>query len=254
MTVDLPRNDFKAGLAARRQQIGLWCTIPDPQVVEALAGAGYDWLVLDGEHAPVEPSAQLPLLQAVAPYPTSAVVRPVVNDTALIKRHLDQGAQTLLIPMVNSRAEAEAAVAATRYAPEGLRGMAGTHRAARYGRVANYATRASEEIALILQVETRAALDRLDEIATTPGIDGIFIGPADLAASMGHPGQSRHPQVRAAVLGALDRLAALGVPGGLLSTDPGFAREAMAAGSVFTAVGVDMSVLVSGVDRLRAGF
>ena len=197
--MDLPPNRFRERLMRGDQQIGMWCTIPDPSVVEALAGAGFDWLVLDSEHSPVEPSAMLPFLQAMAPYPTQPVVRPVVNDTALIKRHLDQGAQTLLLPMVNTRAEAEAAVAATRYAPAGVRGLAGTMRAARYGRVPGYAARASDELCLLLQVETVAALEALDDIAATPGVDGLFIGPADLAASMGHAGQSSHPEVRRAL-------------------------------------------------------
>ncbi len=252
--MDLPQNVFRNRLKAGQQQIGFWCTIPDPCVVEALAGAGFDWLVLDTEHAPVEPSALVPLLQAMAPYPTQPVVRPVVNDTALIKRHLDLGAQTLLLPMVNSRAEAAAAVAATRYAPEGLRGVATTTRAGRYGRIANYVARANAEICLLVQVETATALDRLEEIATTPGVDGIFFGPADLAASLGHPGQSRHPEVRKAVLSAVEKLNGLGVAAGILSTDPGFARECIAAGTVFTAVGIDMSVLVRGVDRLAEDF
>lgn len=252
--MDLPQNRFKARLRAGEQQIGLWCTIPDPSVVEALAGAGFDWITLDTEHSAVEASAMLPLLQAVAPYPTAAVVRPVVNDTALIKRHLDQGAQTLLLPMIQSRAEAEAAVAATRYAPEGVRGMAGTIRAARYGRVTDYARRASQEICLLLQVETQTALDNLEAIATTPGVDGIFIGPADLAASLGYPGQSGHPAVRAAVLAAVTRLRGLGVPSGILTTDPDFLRAVMAAGTTFTAVGIDMQILVAGADRLATAF
>jgi len=164
------------------------------------------------------------------------------------------GAQTLLLPMINSPAEAEAAVAATRYAPEGLRGMAGTMRAARSGRVRDYARRASDEICLLLQVETIAALEALDEIATTPGVDGIFIGPADLAASLGYPGQSRHPHVRETVLGAIERLKVLGVPAGILATDPDFARDCINAGTTFTAVGVDMALLVDTADRLAAAF
>lgn len=252
--MDLPKNRFRARLKAGEQQIGLWSTIPEATAVEALAGAGYDWLVIDTEHTAVEAASVLPLLQAVAPYPTAPVVRPVVNDTALIKRHLDMGAQTLLLPMVNSRAEAEAAVAATRYAPEGVRGMAGTMRAARYGRVRDHATRADEEICLLLQVETIAALESLEPIATTPGVDGIFIGPADLAASLGYPGQSRHPHVREVVLGMIERLVALGVPAGILATDPDFARDCIAAGTTFTAVGVDMALLVGAADRLAEAF
>lgn len=248
---DLPANRFRARLKAGDHQLGIWSTIPEATAVEALAGAGFDWMVLDSEHTAVEPAAMLPLLQAVAAWPTAAVVRPAVNDVALIKRHLDMGAQTLLIPMVNSAAEAAAAVAAMRYAPEGLRGMAGTMRAARYGRVRDYAARAASELCLIVQVETQAAIAALDRIATTPGVDAVFFGPADLAASLGHPGQSRHPQVRDTILAAIARLKVLGVPSGILAA-PDFARDCIAAGTSFTAVGVDMALLVAAADGLAA--
>jgi len=252
--MDLPVNRFKRRLKAGESQIGLWLTIPDPSVVEALAGAGFDWILLDTEHTPVEVSAVLPLLQAAGPYPTSCAVRPAVNDTALIKRHLDQGAQTIILPYIQSRAEAEAAVDAVRYAPAGLRGVAGTMRAAAYGRIRDYVKRAEAELCLVLQVESALALDRLEEIATTPGVDGIFIGPSDLAASLGHPGESGHPAVRAAVLDAIARLGKLGMPSGILTLDPAFARACMAAGTGFTAVGLDMAMLVGAADRLAADF
>ena len=252
--MDLPVNRFKARLATGEAQYGLWSTIPEPTAVEALAGAGFDWMVLDTEHTPVEVSAVLPLLQAMAPYPTSPVVRPCVNDTALIKRHLDQGAQTLLVPLIQSRAEAEAAVAAMRYPPRGLRGVAGTMRAARYGRIAGYHARADAELCLILQVETALAVSRLEEIAATDGVDAIFIGPADLAASMGHRGGAGHPEVRTAVLDAVARLKRIGVPAGLLIQDAGFARDAVAAGASFVALAVDMALLVRAADDLIARF
>lgn len=252
--MDLPVNRFKARLKAGDSQIGVWGTIPDACVIEMLAGAGFDWLVIDTEHTPVEVSAVLPLLQAAAPYQTECIVRPVVNDTALIKRHLDQGAQTLLLPYIQSRTEAEAAVAAVHYGPQGLRGVAGTMRAARYGRVKDYVARANPEICLLLQIESALALERLDDIATVPGVDGVFIGPADLAASMGYPGQSAHPDVRKAIRRSIGRLGELGVPSGILATDPVFARDCIAAGTRFTAVGVDMSLLVGAVDALAAGF
>lgn len=251
---DIPQNRFKARLAAGETLFGLWSTIPEATAVEALAGSGFDWMVLDTEHASVEVAALLPLLQAVAPWPTAPVVRPSVNDTALIKRHLDQGAQTLLIPYVQSRAEAEAAVAATRYPPRGVRGVAGTMRAALYGRAEHYHARADAEICLLLQVETALALTRLEEIAGTAGVDGIFIGPADLAASMGHPGQTGHPEVRAAVLDAIARLGRLGVPAGLLTQDEGFARQCLEAGARFVALAVDMTLLTRAADALAARF
>lgn len=252
--MDLPRNRFKARLAAGQMQYGLWSTIPEPTAVEALAGAGFDWMVLDTEHTAVEVSAVLPLLQAMAPWPTAPVVRPWLNDTALIKRHLDQGAQTLLLPYIQSRAEAEAAVAAVRYPPRGLRGVAGTMRAAGYGRVTDYHARADAEICLLLQVETALALTRLEEIATVDGVDGIFFGPADLSASMGRLGQSGHPEVRGAILDAIARLTRLGVPAGILTQDADFARATIDAGARFVALAVDMALLVRAADGLLARF
>lgn len=252
--MDLPANRFKARLARGEVQYGLWSTIPEATAVEALAGAGFDWMVLDTEHTAVEVSAVLPLLQAMAPHATAAVVRPWVNDTALIKRHLDQGAQTLLLPYIQSRAEAEAAVAAVRYPPRGVRGVAGTMRAAGYGRVAGYHARADAEICLLLQVETALALSRLEEIATVDGVDGIFFGPADLSASMGHPGQTGHPEVRKAILDAIARLTRLGVPAGILTQDADFARATIDAGARFVALAVDMALLVRAADALIARF
>ncbi|MEI2805293.1 HpcH/HpaI aldolase family protein [Albidovulum sp.] len=252
--MDLPANRFKARLARGEVQYGLWSTIPDPSAVEALAGAGFDWMVLDTEHTAVEVSAVLPLLQAMAPYPTAAVVRPWVNDTALIKRHLDQGAQTLLLPYIQSRAEAEAAVAAVRYPPRGARGVAGTMRAAGYGRIAGYHAKADAEICLLLQVETALALSRLEEIATVDGVDGIFFGPADLSASMGHLGQTGHPEVRGAILDAITRLSRLGVPAGILTQDADFARATIDAGARFVALAVDMALLVRAADALIGRF
>lgn len=250
--MDIARNRFKARLLAGEVQYGIWSTIPEATAVEALAGAGFDWMVLDTEHASVEVSQILPLLQAVAPYPTAALVRPHVNDTALIKRHLDQGAQTLVIPQVQSPDEAAAAAAAVRYPPRGVRGVAGTMRAAGYGRIAGYHSKADDEICLIVQVETALAVSRLEAIAGTDGVDAIFIGPADLAASMGHTGQAGHPAVKAAVLDAIARATAIGVPVGLLTQDLDFVRQAVAAGARFVAVAVDMSLLVRATNDLVA--
>lgn len=252
--MDLPQNRFKRRLAAGDRLIGLWSTIPDAMAVEALAGAGFDWMVLDTEHTSVEVSQILPLLQAAAPYPTDCIVRPCVNDTALIKRHLDQGVQTLLLPYIQTKAEAEAAAAAVRYPPAGLRGVAGTTRAARYGRIKDYTQRADAEICLILQVETASAMEDLEAIAKTPGVDAIFIGPADLAASMGYPGQTGHPEVQAMILTAIDRLKAIDVPAGLLSLNADFARTCLARGARFVATGIDMALLVSAADRLARDF
>jgi 4-hydroxy-2-oxoheptanedioate aldolase len=252
--MELSPNYFKRRLLAGEALYGLWSTIPDAMAVEALAGAGFDWMVLDTEHTSVEVSQILPLLQAAAPHPTDCIVRPVVNDTALIKRHLDQGAQTLILPQIQSADEARAAVAAVRYPPRGVRGVAGTMRAAGYGRIRDYAKRADDEICLILQVETAAAMERLEEIAGVDGVDAIFIGPSDLAASMGHLGEPGHPEVRAAILTAIDRLNAIGKPAGLLSLDPDFARTAVTQGARFVAIGLDMALLVNAADSLARSF
>ena len=252
--MDLPVNRFKRAIREGRQQIGLWCTIPGGTVAEVLAGAGYDWIVFDTEHSPGDPESVLAQLQAAAPYPVSAVVRPTANDTAEIKRYLDVGAQTLIIPYVQDAGEARAAVAAVRYAPAGLRGVSGWTRANRFGRVPDYARRAAEEICLLVQVETAEALGRIEEIAAVEGVDGLFIGPADLAASMGHAGDPMHPRVVAAVEGAIGRIRAAGRPAGILTLDRAFAERCMALGTVFTAVGTDGAILSRGADALRAAF
>lgn len=253
--MELPKNRFKAAIKAGRHQLGIWNTIGGNTVPEILAGAGFDWILLDTEHSPVEAYQILPALQAVSGFPeVSAVVRPVTNDAALIKRYLDMGAQTILIPYVQSAAEARAAVDAMRYPPTGIRGVAGLTRAGGYGRIKGYAARAHEELCLIVQVETREALDRLEEIATVDGVDGVFIGPSDLAASLGHPGDIAHPEVVAAMEGAYARLAKLGVPSGTLAVNPDTGARAIELGTAFTAVGMDMAILMTGLAALRARF
>ncbi len=253
--MDLPKNRFKTRLKAGSQQLGIWNSLGGNTVPELLAGAGFDWVLVDCEHAAVETVEVLPALQAIGQYPdVSAVVRPAANDPVLFKRLLDMGAQTLLVPYVQSAEEARAAVAAMRYGPQGIRGMAGMTRATRYGRVADYFTRAEEELCLILQIETLAGVDALDEIAGVDGVDGIFIGPADLSASMGFPGQTGHPEVRAVIGSVLERLSDLSVPSGILSLDPSEARGYMDAGARFTAVGVDVLLLAQAADGLRKAF
>lgn len=244
--MDLPKNTFKAALSEGRQQLGLWLSINDSTIAEMLAGCGYDWLLIDAEHTVMDPHTVLPLLQAIEPYPTHAIVRPSALDAAEIKKLLDCGAQTILVPYVQSADEARQAAAAVAYAPTGIRGVAGITRASRFGAVKDYAKRAREEICLIVQVETMSALEQLEDIASVDGVDAVFIGPADLAASMGHPGNTGHPDVEAACLDALRRLKDLGVPAGFLTLDQAFLGKAMAAGSTFTAVDVDTAILRQG--------
>lgn len=241
--MDLPRNAFKAALKNRQSQIGIWVSIPDPANVELLSNCGYDWILLDAEHTPMESTGVMPLLRAAAPYPVTAIVRPGWNDAVDIKRLLDGGAQTLLIPFVQNADEARAAVAATRYPPQGIRGVSGLSRASGFGAVSDYATRAQDEICVLVQVETVEATEHLDEIAAIEGLDGVFIGPADMAASMGHLGNPSHPEVKARILETIRRLTELGMPAGILSTDQDFLRDAAEAGAVFIAVDLDTTLL-----------
>ncbi|MGY3439501.1 MULTISPECIES: aldolase/citrate lyase family protein [unclassified Marinovum] len=241
--MDLPRNTFKAALKAGQRQIGFWNTFPDGGLVEMLAGCGYDWLLVDSEHSPLDPRAVLPLLQAAAPYPTSVVVRPGWNDPVEIKRLLDMGAQSLLVPYVQNADEARAAVAAVTYPPHGIRGVSGSSRASRYGAVTDYVQRASEEICLLVQVETVEAAEQIEAIAAVEGVDGIFVGPADFAASMGFTGETGHPEVRAAVADAVRRIVAAGKPAGFLSPDRSYVEEVAEAGASFLAVGVDAALM-----------
>jgi 4-hydroxy-2-oxoheptanedioate aldolase len=250
----LPENRFKHAIREGRQQIGLWCSLPGGFAAELLAGSGFDWLLLDTEHSPGDPLTVLEQLQAIAPYDVSPIVRPASNDTVLIKRFLDMGAQTLLVPYVQSAQEARAAVAAMHYAPQGVRGVAGTTRATRFGRVEGYHKRASEELCLLVQVETQESLNALEDIAAVDGVDGVFVGPGDLAASLGYPGQLMHPTVVAAVEDAIKRIRACGKPAGILTPDNAFAARCIELGTVFTAVGSDLGVLARGTEKLVAQF
>jgi 4-hydroxy-2-oxoheptanedioate aldolase len=252
--MSLPQNRFKSAAIQGRQQIGLWCSLPGSYVAEVVAGSGYDWLLFDTEHSPGDPLTVLPQLQAVAPYDVSAVVRPASNDAVLIKRFLDFGAQTLLIPYVQSREEAKAAVAAMRYPPEGIRGVSGLTRATRFGRVPDYGHTAHTQLCLLVQIETRVALDRLEDIASVEGVDGVFIGPADLAASLGFVGQPDHPDVVSAVEDAIARLRTIGKPSGILTPNESFARRCIELGTVFTAVGIDAGLLARGSEALAKRF
>ncbi len=241
--MELPKNAFKAAIQKGQRQIGIWCTIGDPVVAEILAGCGYDWIMFDTEHSIMDPPKILPLLQAVAPYPVASMVRPGSLNVAEIKKLLDCGAQTLLIPFVQNAEEAALAAAAVAYPPEGIRGVSGTTRANRFGTVAGYARQAREEICLIVQIETRSALDELEAICAVPGIDAVFIGPADLAASLGHLGEPGHPEVQAAVVDAMKRICAAGKPAGFLSPDPAYVEAVLEAGCTFVAVDIDAVIL-----------
>lgn len=253
-------NRFKQALQAGRPQIGLWSTLPSPYVTELIAGAGFDWLLLDAEHAPTDVTGMLQQLQAVAAarpandIPVSAVVRPPWNDPVLIKRYLDIGAQNLLLPFVQTPEEAAAAVAACRYAPQGMRGMGGSTRASNFGRDAHYTAHAHEQLGIFVQVETGDALERLEAIAAVDGVDGVFIGPADLSASLGHARDPAHPQVKQAIESAIGRIVRCGKAPGILMADQARAREYLALGALFVAVGIDLVLLRAAVDSSAARF
>lgn len=250
----LPANRFKRALQSGQQQIGLWNALPGSLVTELLATAKFDWLVIDTEHAVTDIPDTLPMMQALAPYRTHPVVRPASNDPVLIKRILDLGAQTLIVPYVQSAAEAEQAVAAVRYAPRGVRGAAGMTRASLYGTIPDYVRQAETELCLILQIETVSAIQQIAAIAAIDGVDGLFIGPADLAASMGLGGQPNHPDVVAMIETAIRAIVAAGKPAGILTTDESLARHYMQVGTTFTAVGMDISLLAQAARGLSQRF
>jgi 4-hydroxy-2-oxoheptanedioate aldolase len=252
--MELPKNAFKHALAEGKAQIGLWSSLSSSYTVEVIAGAGYDWILLDMEHSPNDLESLLIQLQAAAPYPTTPIVRVPWNDMVTVKRVLDVGAQSLLFPYVQNAAEAKAAVANTRYPPAGVRGVAGTTRATRFGRIKDYARRAHEEICVLVQVETKSALDQLEAICAVEGVDGVFIGPADLHASMGYPGETANPAVLPLIEQAMRRIRKAGKAPGYLSPVEADAKRMLAAGAQFVAVGADVGLLARGAENLLAKF
>jgi len=253
--MDLPVNHFKRAIQKGEHQLGLWVTLANAFTTELVAGAGFDWLLIDTEHSPAGLETVVSQLQAAARFPTShPIVRPAWGDNVRIKRFLDAGAQTLLLPYVQSAEEAANAVAGMRYAPRGVRGVSGTTRASGFGRVPDYLRRCEEELCLLVQVETREALDALDDILKVDGVDGVFIGPADLSASLGHLGNQAHPEVQSAIEDAIRRIRAAGKAPGILTTDESLARRYMELGSLFTAVGVDAAILARQTESLAARF
>lgn len=253
-----PRNPFKQALAEKRPQIGLWLGLADHYATEICAGAGFDWLLVDGEHSPNDLRSMLQQAQVIAAYPGShAIARVPVGHghvgTALIKQFLDLGIQTLLVPMVDTAQQARDLVRAMRYPPEGVRGMAGS-RASRWGRYAGYGSEANAQVCLLVQAETRESLDNLDAIAAVDGVDGIFIGPADLSASLGHVGNPAHPEVQAAIADAIRRINQAGKAAGILSPDEAVARKYLELGATFVAVGLDTNLLARHTSALAARF
>jgi 4-hydroxy-2-oxoheptanedioate aldolase len=252
--MDLPQNSFKRALKAGKAQIGLWSTLSSSYTVEAIAGAGFDWILLDTEHSPTDLENLLTQLQAAAPYASHPVVRVPWNDMVTMKRVLDIGAQSLLVPYVQNVEEARHAVAHTRYPPTGVRGVAGTTRATRFGRVKDYAKRAHEEICVLLQVETESALKNIEAICGIDGVDGVFIGPADLHASLGYAGETANPKVKPLIDDAIRRIRKAGKAPGILTPNEADARHWLECGALFVAVGSDAGILARGADALAAKF
>ncbi|HEY2951100.1 MAG TPA: HpcH/HpaI aldolase/citrate lyase family protein [Verrucomicrobiae bacterium] len=254
MNTQLPVNTFKQAILQGRPQIGLWCSLCSNLAAEVIAGSGFDWILLDTEHAPNELSMVFSQLQALVGGTAAPVVRPAWNDMVLMKRLLDVGVQNLLVPYVQTAEEARAAVAATRYPPQGIRGVAVSHRGNRYGRVQDYFKRSNEEICLVVQIETRLALRNIEAIAAIDGVDGLFIGPSDLAADLGHLGESSHPDVRAAIEDAFKRIRNAGKAPGILAPVEADARHWLSAGCVVLAVGSDLNLLARQSEALAAKF
>jgi 4-hydroxy-2-oxoheptanedioate aldolase len=252
--MDLSRNTFKHAIAEGRLQIGLWSSLCSGIAADIVSDSGFDWILLDTEHSPNEVPDLLRQLQVLSRGTASPIVRPAWNDTVLMKRVLDIGAQSVLVPYVQNAEEARRAVAAVRYPPAGMRGVAAASRASRYGRVDGYLQKAASEICLLVQVETRSALDRIEEIAGVDGVDGVFIGPSDLSASFGHIGNPAHPEVQKALQDAVRRLKAAGKPAGILTGNEAEARRYIDWGYTFVAVGSDVGLLARGADALAKSF
>jgi 4-hydroxy-2-oxoheptanedioate aldolase len=253
--MELPINGFKQALREGRPQIGLWVGLADSYVAELLAGVGFDCLVIDAEHAPNDPRSVLLQLQAMAPYRAHPIVRPVCGSVELIKQYLDIGAQTLIIPMVETAGQAQAAVAATRYPTRGVRGVGSAlARSSRWNQIGDYLRRADEEMCVLVQVESVKAMANLESIAAVEGVDGVFFGPADLAASMGLLGKPSDPAVQAAVIQGIATVKRTGKAAGTLTADRKLARDYLSHGALFVAVGVDTTLLIKAARDLAAEF
>jgi 4-hydroxy-2-oxoheptanedioate aldolase len=254
MTTEFQRNAFKHAIAAGKLQIGLWSSLCSNIAAEIISDSGFDWILLDSEHSPNEIPDLLGQLQAVARGAATPIIRPAWNDAVLAKRALDIGAQTLLFPYVQNAEEARRAVASMRYPPEGIRGVSVASRASRFGRTPGYLAKANGEMCALVQVETRSALDQLESIAGVEGVDGVFIGPSDLAASLGHLGNPQASDVQKAIQDAGKRLKAIGKPAGILTGNEEEARRYMDWGYRFVAVGADVGLLAKNADALANKF
>ena len=252
--MELPKNAFKHAILGGRRQIGFWLSLGSAAVAEVVAGAGYDWVMIDAEHGPNDLSTVIDQLRVLEGGSATPVVRPAWNDPVLIKRLLDAGAPALLVPFVRNAEEAGQAVAATRYPPRGIRGVATSQRASRWGQRTDYVQSYERELCLIVQLETTSSLAALEAIAAVPGVDALFVGPSDLAADMGHLGDPGHSEVQAAIADAVARCRRAGKPMGTFAPATDDARRYLDLGMTFAAVGTDAGVLRRGAETLVGAF
>lgn len=250
-----PQNTFKSALEKHEKQIGLWLGLANAYTAEICAGAGFDWLVVDGEHAPNDLPLMVAQLQAIAASDVRSVVRAPIGETWIIKQLLDIGAQTILVPMVESAPQARDLVRAVNYPPKGIRGVgAAMARASAFNRIPDYLTTANAEVCLLVQLESQVGLAALEEIAAVEGVDGIFIGPSDLAADMGYLGRPGEPAVQAAVEDGIARILKAGKPAGILTADTSLATRYLELGASFVAVGTDVTLFSQATSALAAKF
>ncbi|WP_435927973.1 2-dehydro-3-deoxyglucarate aldolase [Dryocola sp. BD613] len=243
-------NKFKAALAAHQVQIGCWSALASPISTEVLGLAGFDWIVLDGEHAPNDITTFIPQLMALTGSQSAPVVRAPTNDPVAIKRLLDIGFYNFLIPFVETQEEAALAVSSTRYPPEGIRGVSVSHRANMFGTVPDYFAQSNKNITVLVQIESQQGVDNVDAIAGTSGVDGIFVGPSDLAAALGHLGNASHPEVQRCIQHIFARAKAFGKPAGILAPVEADAKRYLEWGATFVAVGSDLGVFRSATQKL----
>jgi 2-dehydro-3-deoxyglucarate aldolase len=247
-------NSFKAALHQRERLIGTWLSLASPVVTELLGVVGFDWMLLDAEHAPNDSITLIPQLMALKDSVSAPVVRPPANDSVAIKRLLDGGFVNFLVPFVDSAADAARAVAATRYPPQGIRGVSVGHRGNKFGTVSNYFEVANDNISVIVQIESRAAVEAVDEIVAVEGVDAVFVGPSDLAANFGHIGNANHPEVQAAIAHVFERTHAASKTSGILAPVQADAERYLAMGASMVAVCADLGMLRNAAQAVKKHF
>lgn len=247
-------NSFRTSLRERKRLIGCWMSLASPVVTELVGVVGFDWMLLDAEHAPNDALTLIPQLMALKDSPSAPVVRPQANDPVAIKKLLDAGFVNFLIPFVDSAADAERAVAATRYPPQGIRGVSVGHRGNRYGTVADYFQVANDNISVAVQIESRAAVEAIDEIIAVEGVDALFVGPSDLAASYGHIGNANHPDVQAVIAHVFERAHAAGKASGILAPVQADAERYLALGCTMVSVCADLGMLRNAAQAVKKHF